>query len=134
MKPLMIIIFAVGTVMAFGVPGVPDVPDATIPDFEIPGMELLDDIQLKLDGFILQADTLRNIIPDIAVLDEISVKLEELRDTDPEVASLQAEIDSFRDELVSARSEMQAISEDLQAEAGTLQETVDEFRAGLPIQ
>ncbi|HPJ29182.1 MAG TPA: hypothetical protein PLM22_09630, partial [Candidatus Sabulitectum sp.] len=75
MKPILITAFTVCTAMAFGVPGVPDVPDADIPEIEIPGMELLDEVQMKLDGLIAQTDTLRNIIPDLAVLDDLSVKL-----------------------------------------------------------
>ncbi len=74
------------------------------------------------------------MIPELSVLDEISVKLEELRDTDPEIEMLQVEIDTFMGELVSAREEIQAISDDLQAEVGISQTTVDEFKDELPIQ
>ncbi len=62
MKPILITAFAVCTAMAFGVPGVPDVPDADIPEIEIPRMELLDEVQRKLDGPIAQTDTPQTVL------------------------------------------------------------------------
>ncbi len=133
MRSILLLVCIAGLSLAFGVPSVPDVPDTEIPDFEIPGMELLGEIQVKLDGLISQADELGDLIPDLAVLDELSLKLEELRDTDPELEALQAEVDALRDELVSVRSQMETISDDLQAEVSTVKATVDQFTEGLPI-
>ena len=133
MKSLLIIGFAVCTALAFGVPDVPDVPDADIPDIEIPGMELLDEVQVKLDGLVSQTDELRTLIPDLAALDNVSAKLEELRDTDPEMAELQAEIDALRGELVSAREQITSITDEIDAEVSTIRTTVDQFTEGLPV-
>ena len=133
MRFLLTLAFVAGIALGFGVPGVPDVPDVDIPEFEIPGMELLDDIQVKLDGLLDKTGSLGTLIPDLAVLEDLSVKLEELRDTDPEIAELQAEIDALRGELVSARDEIMVISDELEAELGTIRTTVDEFTEGLPI-
>lgn len=133
MRSFYLLVFAVSLALGFGVPGVPDVPDVEVPDIEIPGMELLDEIQLKLDGLLTETDALRDMIPDLAVLDELSLKLAELRDTDPELEALQAEVDALRNELVGVREEMQAISDNLGSEIGTMKATVDEFTAGLPI-
>ncbi|MCD4706883.1 MAG: hypothetical protein K8S62_04010 [Candidatus Sabulitectum sp.] len=134
MRSIYMLVLIAGMALAFGVPGVPDVPDTEIPDFEIPGMELLDEVQLKLDGLLSETDALRNMIPDLAVLDELSLKLEELRDTDPELEALQAEVDALRNELVEARVEITAISDGFTAEVSSMKAVVDEFTAGLPIQ
>lgn len=132
MRSIFLLVLIAGMAMAFGVPSAPDVPDAEISDFEIPGMELLDEIQVKLDGLISDTDVLKDMIPDLAVLDELSLKLEELRDTDPELEALQAEVDALRDELVAARAEMTAVSDGLIAEVSSMKAIVDEFTAGLP--
>ncbi len=133
MKFLLVPVLAVGIALAFGVPEAPDVPEVDIPDFEIPGMELLDEIQVKLDGLLSTADSLGTLIPDLAVLEDLSLKLEELRDTDPEIAELQAQVDALRAELVSARDEIMVISDELEAELSTIQTTVDDFTEGLPV-
>jgi len=125
-----------GSVLAFGVPGapdVPDVPDVEIPDIEIPGMDLLDEVQAKLDGVIESTDILGELIPALTTLDNVSAKLEELRDTDPEIAALQAELDELRGELTVARDEIQAISDNLNAEIGAIRDTINSFIDGLPI-
>ena len=133
MKFLLSLAFVVSIALAFGVPGVPDVPEVDIPEIEIPGMELLDEIQVKLDGLLSIADSLGTLIPDLVVLEDLSVKLEELRDTDPEIAELQANIDALHGELVSARDEIMVISDELEAELSTIQTTVDDFTEGLPV-
>lgn len=133
MRSLIALAFAACTAMAFGVPDVPDVPEADLSSIEIPGMDLLDQVQEELDGLIAQTDTLRNLIPDLAVLDELSMKLEELRDTDPELASLQAEVDALRDQLVDARAQITAVTDEIDSEISTIKATVDEFTAGLPV-
>ena len=133
MKFLLVPVLVASIALAFGVPGVPDVPETGIPDFEIPGMELLDEIQVKLDGLLSTADSLGTLIPDLMVLEDLSVKLEELRDTDPEIAELQVKIDALREELVSARDEIMVISDELEAELSTIQTTVDDFTEGLPV-
>jgi len=122
-----------GSVLAFGVPGTPDVPDVEIPDIEIPGMDLLDEVQIKLDEVISSTDVLGELIPALTTLDNVSAKLEELRDTDPEIAALQAELDELRGELAFARDEIQAISDNLNAEIGTIRDTINSFIDGLPI-
>lgn len=132
MRSIYLLALIAGIAMAFGIPDVPEVSETEIPDFEIPGMELLDEIQLKLDGILSETDALREMIPDLAVLDELSTKLEELRDTDPELEALQVEVDALRGELIGVRAEMQAISDNLESEVGTVKATVDEFTAGLP--
>lgn len=133
MRSLILTALVACSAMAFGVPDVPDVPEGDLPDIEIPGMELLDEVQVKLDGIVEETDALRGLIPDLAVLDELSVKLAEMRDTDPEAEALQAEVDALRAELVAAREEIQAITDELDAEIGAVKTTVDNFTAGLPI-
>lgn len=133
MKFLLVPALVVSIALAFGVPGVPDVPDVDIPEFEIPGLEMLDEIQVKLDDLLGAADELGTLIPDLMVLEELSAKLDEYQDTDPEIAELQAKIDSFRGELVAARDEIMVISDELESELGTIQTTVDDFTEGLPI-
>lgn len=136
MRSLVLAVFAAAVAFAFGLPGtpsVPDVPDVEIPDIQIPGMELLDQVQVKLDGLLEQTEVLRTAIPDLAVLDQLSVKLEELRDTDEEMASLQAEVDALRGELLEARAAITAVTDQIDSEVSVLRETVDQFTAGLPI-
>lgn len=136
MKPLVIALALAGCALSFGVPGVPDVPDVPeveVPDIRIPGMELLDQLQVKLDGLLGETDGLRELIPDLAVLDDLSLKLSELRDTDPEAARLQEELDGLRGELVSARARIQEVSDEIRAEVGAMKSTVDQFTEGLPI-
>lgn len=133
---LTVLMLCAGSVAAFGVPGAPDapdVPDADIPDIEIPGLEILDGIQLKLDELIAETDSLKWLIPELSVLEEVSVKLEELKETDPDVIGLQAEIDALRAELVDARSEIQMISDNINGEIGEVKTSIDTFRDGLPI-
>lgn len=130
MRSLYLLAFVAGVALAFGVPGVPDVD---VPDFEIPGMELLDEVQLKLDGILAQSEALRDMIPDLAVLDELSLKLEELRDTNPEFEALQVRLDVLRDDLSGVKAEMDAITDNLDSEIGTVKATMDEFTEGLPI-
>ena len=69
----------------------------------------------------------------LAVLDDLSVKLEELRDTDPEMEALQAEVDALRNELVEARAQITAVTDEIDAEVSTIRATVDQFTEGLPI-
>ncbi len=133
MRSLYLLVFVASVALAFGVPGVPDVPDVEVPDIEIPGMELLDDIQLKLDGILAQSEALRDMIPDLAVLDELSLKLEELRETDADVESLQLRLDALRDDLSGVKAEMDAITDNLDSEIETVKATMDEFTEGLPI-
>ncbi len=132
MKPFAALVLIVGGASAFAIPGVPDVPGLEIPDIRIPGMELLDELQEKLDGLIAETDVLCGLIPDLAVLDDLSAKLTELRDTDPEMAELQVELDALRERLVSARAVIQAYSDRVQAELGSLKTVVDDFSEGLP--
>ena len=132
MRSIYLVALIAGLALAFGIPDVPDVPETEIPDFEIPGMELLDEIQLKLDGILSETDALREMIPDLTVLDDLSMKLEELRDTDPELEALQVEVDALRNELVRVRSEMQVISDNLDSEIGVVKDKMDVFTAGLP--
>ncbi len=132
---LTVLMLCAGSVAAFGVPGVPDapdVPDADIPEFEIPGLEILDSINLQLEELIAATDSLEWLIPELSALEEVSVKLEELRDTDPDVIGLQAEIDALRGELVEARSEIQAVSNSINNEIGEVKASIDTFREGLP--
>ncbi len=131
-----VLMICAGSVVAFGVPGapdVPDVPDADIPDIEIPGLEILDGIQLQLEELIAVTDSLEWLIPELSALEEVSAKLEEIRETDPDVIGLQAEIDALRAELVDARSEIQTISDTINGEIGEVKASIDTFLDGLPI-
>ena len=133
---LTVLMLCAGSVAAFGVPGapdVPDVPDTDIPEIEIPGLEILDGIQLKLDELIAVTDSLVWLIPELSALDDVSLKLEELRETDPDIIGLQAEIDALRYELVEARLEIQSISDNINGEIGEVRTSIDTFRDGLPI-
>lgn len=130
MRSLYLLAFVASVALAFGVPGVPDVE---VPDVEIPGMELLDDVQLKLDGILAQSEALRDMIPDLAVLDELSLKLEELRETDADFEALQLRLDALRDDLSGVKAEMDAITDNLDSEIETVKATMDEFTEGLPI-
>ena len=131
-----VLMICAGSVVAFGVPGapdVPDVPDADIPDIEIPGLEILDGIQLQLEELIAVTDSLEWLIPELSALEEVSAKLEEIRETDPDVIGLQSEIDALRAELVDARSEIQTISDTINGEIGEVKASIDAFLDGLPI-
>jgi|GEM_PF-2476564 len=96
---------------AFGGLDVPDVPDTDLPEIEIPGLDILDGIQAELDEVFALTDSLRWLIPELYVLDDVSAKLTELRETDPDIIGLQEELDALRAELVSARSEILEISD-----------------------
>ncbi len=108
---LLAAVIPAGCAMAFGVPSVPDmpdIPDADISDIEIPVMELLDEVQVKLNGILSETDTLRTLIPDLAALNDFLVKLEELRYTDTELPEIQRVIDRLCSELEDAQAQSQA--------------------------
>ncbi|MCD4702570.1 MAG: hypothetical protein K8S24_12010 [Candidatus Aegiribacteria sp.] len=123
----------VSSAFAFGLPDAPDVPDAQLPEIEIPGLDILDGIQVQLNELIAITDSLEWLIPDIAALDEVSAKLTELRETDPDVIGLQEELDALRGELVDARSEMAEISSAVTGDIQEVRSSLNAFMDGLPI-
>ncbi|MCD4774777.1 MAG: hypothetical protein K8S15_01855 [Candidatus Aegiribacteria sp.] len=129
---VVLMVFVSGS-FAFGLPDTPDVPDADIPDIEIPGLDILDGIQVQLDELIASTDSLVWLIPELSALDDVSAKLEELRDTDPDVIGLQEQIDSLRGELLVARSEIEEISDAITGDVEEVRSSLDTFIDGLPI-
>ncbi|MEN8208647.1 MAG: hypothetical protein ABFR50_05270 [Candidatus Fermentibacteria bacterium] len=131
-KCVVVLVILVSGAFAFGGLDVPDVPDTELPEIEIPGLEILDGIQVQLDEINVIADSLQWLIPDLAILDDLSLKLTELRETDPDVIGLQEELDALRAELVSARSEIQEISDSITEPVAEVRESIDSFMDGLP--
>lgn len=129
---LSILVLAAGA-MAFGMPDVPDVPDVDLPDIEIPGLDILDNIQVQLDELISATDSLKWLIPELDALDAVSAKLEELRDTDPDVIGLQEEIDALRAELTVAREEIESVTGVITEDIQDVRSSLDTFVEGLPI-
>ncbi len=117
---------------AFGGLDVPDVPDTDLPEIEIPGLDILDGIQAQLDEISALTDSLEWLIPELMVLDDLSAKLTELRETDPDIIGLQEDLDALRAELVSARSEILEISEGITAPITEVRTSLDAFMDGLP--
>ncbi len=117
---------------AFGGLDVPDVPDTDLPEIEIPGLDILDGIQAQLDEIAALTDSLEWLIPELIVLDDLSEKLTELRETDPDIIGLQEDLDALRVELVSARSEIMEISDGITEPVTEVRESLDAFMDGLP--
>lgn len=132
-KIAFILTILVSVSFAFGLPDTPDVPDADIPEIEIPGLDILDGIQLQLDELIASTDSLVWLIPELSVLDDVSAKLEELRETDPDVIDLQEEIDSLRGELLVAKSEIEAVRDAITGDIEEVRSCLDTFTEGLPV-
>lgn len=130
---LAVLMLSAGSLMAFGVPDVPDVPDVDVPDIEIPGLDILDGIQVQLNELIASTDSLVWLIPELSALEDVSLKLEELRETDPEIAGLQAEIDALRGELLGARAQIEEISLRINSDIGAVTSSLNTFVEGLPI-
>ena len=128
--PLLVL---VSSVFAFGTPSVPDVPDVEVPDVEIPGLDLLEGVQGELDELVTSTDSLVWLIPELSTLDDVSAKLEELRETDPDIIGLQERIDSLRAELEAARSEIEDISDVITGKVQSVRSTIDSFLDGLPV-
>ena len=123
----------VSSLFAFGTPSVPDVPDVEVPDVEIPGLDLLDGVQGDLDELVTSTDSLVWLIPELSTLNEVSAKLEELRETDPDIIGLQERIDSLRSELEVARSKIEEISDVINGKIQSVRSSIDTFLDGLPI-
>lgn len=132
-KIAVILMILVSGSFAFGLPDTPDVPDVDIPDIEIPGLDILDGILVQLDELIASTDSLVWLIPELSALDDVSAKLEELRDTDPDAIGLQEQIDSLRGELLVARSEIEEISDVITGDVEEVRSSLDTFMEGLPI-
>jgi DNA repair exonuclease SbcCD ATPase subunit len=132
-RTFLVCLFALSaSAMAFGVPESPDVPDVDVPEIEIPGMEMLDEVEAKLDELITETDALRLLIPELSTLDDVSAKLDELRETDPELEDLQAELDALRDDLVDAKTELDETIGSINAEIEDIHSLVETFTEGLP--
>lgn len=119
--------------LAFGLPDVPDVPDTELPNIEIPGLDILDGIQDQLDELITATDSLLWLIPELSTLDDVSAKLEEIRETDPDVIGLQEELDALRVELLFARSEIEEISGVITGDVEEVRSSLNSFMEGLPV-
>ena len=117
---------------AFGGVDVPDVPDTDLPEIEIPGLDILDGIQVQLDEIAALTDSLEWLIPELIVLDDLSAKLTELQETDPDIIGLQEDLDALRAELVSARSEIMEISDGITEPVAEVRASLDSFMDGLP--
>ena len=117
---------------AFGGLDVPDVPDTDLPEIEIPGLDILDGIQVQLDEIAALTDSLEWLIPELIVLDDLSEKLTELRETDPDIIGLQEDLDALRADLVSARSEIMEISDGITEPVAEVRASLDSFMEGLP--
>ena len=134
MKFFVIAVIALpAAVLAFGTPDIPDVLDADIPEIEIPGLDILDQVQVELNELIAATDSLTWLIPELATLDEVSAKLEELRETDPDVIGLQENLDALRAELTEAREELVEVQSLLTDDINEVNESLDTFMEGLPI-
>lgn len=134
MKKLTItLMILVSGAFAFGLPDAPDVPDADLPEIEIPGLDILDGIQIQLDELIAATDSLAWLIPDLAALDDVSAKLQEMRETDPDVIGLQEELDALRGELVVSRSEILEISNVITGDIQEVRSSLNAFMDGLPL-
>ncbi len=133
MKKLAVsLMILVSGVFAFGLPDAPDVPDAELPDIDIPGLDILDGIQVQLDEISALTDSLEWLIPELYILDDVSAKLTEMRETDPDVIGLQEELDALRAELVAARSEILEISNGITEPIQEVRTSLDTFLDGLP--
>ena len=132
-KIAVILMILVSGSFAFGLPDAPDLPDVDIPEIEIPGLDILDGIQIQLDELIASTDSLLWLIPELSVLDDVSAKLEEIRDTDPDVIGLQEQIDALRSELLVARSEIEEVSDVITGDVEEVRSSLDTFMEGLPI-
>ncbi len=126
------VFLTVATVLAFGVPDVPDVPDTDLPEIDIPGLDILDGIQVQLDELVSVTDSLQWLIPELSALDDVSAKLEELRETDPDVIGLQEELDALRAQLVDARAEIEEVTGSINDEVESVRSSLDTFVDGLP--
>ncbi|OPL18446.1 MAG: hypothetical protein AVO35_03710 [Candidatus Aegiribacteria sp. MLS_C] len=132
-KTAMLMLLTAAGLMAFGVPDVPDVPGVDIPEIEIPGLDILEGVQIQLDELITATDSLRWLIPELSALDDVSAKLDELAETDPDVLELQARVDGLRGELESARAEIETLTGGITEDVETVRTTLDTFVQGLPI-
>lgn len=132
-KTATLMLLSAAGLMAFGVPGVPDVPDVDVPTIEIPGLDILEGVQIQLEELIAATDSLRWLIPELSALDEVSAKLDELAETDPDVLELQVRVDELRAELVSARSEIESLTGGITEDVETVRTSLDSFVQGLPI-
>jgi len=122
------------TAVAFGVPDPPDIPDIDLPDIEIPGLDIIADVQVRLDEIISSTEGLRDLIPELTVLDDVSTKLGELSESEvPGVTELRAEIDLLRAELTDARAEITALTDTIDGEMTEVKTSIDSFMDGLPI-
>jgi len=131
-KYIIALMILVSGAFAFGGLDVPDVPDTDLPEIEIPGLDILDGIQVQLDEIAALTDSLEWLIPELIVLDDLSEKLTELRETDPDIIGLQEDLDALRAELVSARSEIMVISDGITEPVAEVRESLDAFMDGLP--
>ncbi len=127
-----LIILVTGAFAFGGLPDAPDVPDVQVPEIEIPGLDILDGIQIQLDELIAATDSLEWLIPELSALDGVSAKLEELRETDSDVIGLQEELDALRAELVVARSDLLVISDEITGPVEEMRASLTAFREGLP--
>lgn len=126
------IVVIVAGAMAFGMPDVPDVPGVEVPEFEIPGLSILDDIQVQLDELVAATDSLKWLIPELAALEEASLKLDEIRETDPDVIGLQEELDGLRAELEAAREEIESVTSVITDDVEQMRSSLNAFTEGLP--
>ena len=131
-KYIITLMILVSGAFAFGGLDVPDIPDTVLPEIEIPGLDILDGIQVQLDEIVALTDSLEWLIPDLLVLDDLSAKLTELQETDPDIIGLQEELDALRVELVSAKSEIMEISDGITEPVAEVRESLDAFMDGLP--
>jgi len=120
------------TALAFG-PDIPDVPDADIPDIEIPGLDILDGVQVQLDELVTATDSLAWLLPELSALEDVAAKLEEIRETDPDIIGLQERVESLRTELLIAKSEIEEVSDLINGEIEEVRSSIDSFMDGLPI-
>ena len=131
-KYIITLMILVSGAYAFGGLDVPDVPDTDLPEIEIPGLDILDGIQVQLDEIAAITDSLQWLIPELVVLEDLSAKLTELRETDPDIIGLQEDLDALRIELVSARSEIMEISDGINEPVAEVRASLDAFMDGLP--
>ena len=121
------------SLLAIGMPDVPDVPDTDLPEIEIPGLDILDGVKTELDGLSETTSGLTGLIPELSVLDEVSLKLAELRETDPDIIGLQEQIDALRAELVDARAQIEAVTTQINQDIQEVTSSIDTFVEGLPV-
>ncbi len=122
----------IAAIVGFGVPSVPDTPEVpALPDIEIPGIQVLEDLAVELDELSASLAELETIVPEIGVIDEASAYLRDLSDTEEISEELAGRLETYRTELVEARDRIASVVGDLDSRLDVVRSRVDEVRSEL---